>query len=138
MVPTLPVQNHLDEVSFDAYDNLIESCTKDALARRRSCSRVRPGQLDIGTELHQVLTLPLAQLRGLSCLKRGSLALDSLHRLQCLVPTPLQFSGDQTIVGIYRIVLPMGMGGLVASLLQREPELPLCGRCLVRLCVECL
>src|ERR1700757_4949004 len=111
MVSALPVQDHVDDGTFLADDDLIECCAQDPLACRGCRGRMRPGELEIGTELHQLLTLSLAQRRG----------------LPRLVPAPLKLTGHQTIGGIDGIVLSTGMSGLVPRLLQRQLELSLCG-----------
>src|SRR6267142_2735000 len=54
MVSALPMQDHLDEAAFDAYDDLVQCGAQDPLARCCRRSRVRPSELQIGTELHQV------------------------------------------------------------------------------------
>ena len=81
----------------------------------------------IGTELHQLLTLSLAQRRWLPRHDCGDLAFNAMHSLQRLVPAPLKLTGHQTIGGIDGIVLSTGMGGLVPRLLQRQLELSLRG-----------
>src|SRR6266404_5021232 len=91
------------------------------------CSRMRPGELEIGAELQQMPPLLLAQGRRLPRLKCGDLAFDPVHHLQRLVPTALQLASDQTIGGIDSIILPTGMRRREARLLQRHIELPLGG-----------
>jgi len=58
MVSALPVQDHVDDGTFLANDELIECCAQDPLACRGCRGRMRPGELEIGTELHQLLTRP--------------------------------------------------------------------------------
>ena len=88
---------------------------------------MRPGEFEIGAELHQVLLLRLAQGRRLLRLECGDLAFDPVHRLQRLVPAALQFASHQAIGGIDGIILPAGMRRREARLLQRQFELPLGG-----------
>ena len=52
VVSALPMQDHLDEATFDARDDLVQRCAQDPLARCCCRSRMRPGELQIGTELH--------------------------------------------------------------------------------------
>ena len=59
----LPMQNGLNDRAIAADDDLVERCAQDALARGRCGGRVRPGTFEIGTELHQLLTLLLAERR---------------------------------------------------------------------------
>ena len=117
------MQDHLDEATFDAHDDLVDSRAQDPFTRRGSGRRMRPRQLKIGAELHQGLSFPLTQCRRFFRLECSDLAFDPVHGLQRLVPAPLQLPGDQTIVGIYRIVLPARVRDLVPRLLQREHEL---------------
>jgi hypothetical protein len=46
--------------------------------------------------------------------------LEIAHDLQALVPTPFEFGGDNSIVGIHRIILTRGARSLKAGLLQSE------------------
>ena len=54
---------------------------------------------------------------------RSDLAFDPGNSLQRLVPTALQLACDEPVGGIDRVVLPAGMGGLVARLLQGKFKL---------------
>ena len=54
--------------------------------------------------------------------------LDLGNRLQGLVPAALQLASDEPVGWIDGIVLPAGMGGLIAGLLQGEFQLPLSRR----------
>ena len=88
---------------------------------------MRPGQLEIRAELHQVLPLLLAQRRLLARLEPGDLAFDPLRDLQRLVPAALQLAGHKAIGRIDGIILSTRMGGLETRLLQRQLQLPLGG-----------
>src|SRR5258708_39168143 len=59
-----------------------------------------------------------------------------MHDLQRLVPTALQLTGDQPIIGIDGVILSTRLRCRQARLLQRQMELPLCGRRLARLSLE--
>ena len=63
-------------LGFDADDDFVQSRAQYPLACRRCCGRMRPGEIKVGTELHQVLPLLLAQKWRLPRLERGDLALD--------------------------------------------------------------
>src|SRR4029077_10854700 len=89
VVPALPVQDHLDEAAFDTYDDLVQCGAQDPLARFCRRSRVRPSELQIGTELHQVSTLFPPQRCRLLRLELGDLALEPMHDLQRLIPAAL-------------------------------------------------
>ena len=52
----LPMQHHLDEAAFDARDDLVKRGAQNALACSGTRSRTRPGTLQIGAELHQMLS----------------------------------------------------------------------------------
>ena len=54
---------------------------------------MRPGQLEIGAELHQLLSLPFAQWWRLGRDDGSDLAFYSVHGLQCRVPASLQLAG---------------------------------------------
>jgi hypothetical protein len=55
------MQDHLDEATFDAHDDFVQCGAQDPLAGFRRRGRVRPSELQIGTELHQVPPLFLPQ-----------------------------------------------------------------------------
>jgi hypothetical protein len=63
VVAALPVQDHVDDCTFLAHDNLVERCAQDPLARSGGGGWMRPGQLEIDTELHQLLSLRFAHWR---------------------------------------------------------------------------
>ena len=91
--------------SFSAHDDLVESRPQYPLACLGRCCRMRPGQLEIGAELHQMPPLPLTQWRGLLGLECGDLPFDPVHDLQRLVPASLQLAGYEAIGGIDRVIL---------------------------------
>src|SRR5258708_20028462 len=99
MVSALPVQDHVNDGTFFflANDDLIECCAQDPLACRGCRGRMRPGELEIGTELHQLLTLSLAQRRWLPRPDCRALPFKSLHALQPLLPPPPHPPGPQPI-----------------------------------------
>ena len=80
---------------------------------------MRPGQLEVRAEPHQLLPLPFAQWWRPGGDDGSDFAFYSVHGLQCIVPAALQLSGHQAIGGIDGIVLPSGMRGLVPRLLKR-------------------
>jgi len=106
VVSALPMQDHLNDAAFDAHDDLVQCRAQNPFARFCRRSRVRPGELQIGTEPHQVLPLLLAQGRRLLRLELGNLALEPMHNLQRLIPAALQLARHQTIGGIDSIILP--------------------------------
>ena len=81
VVTTLPMQDHVDEATVDSHDDLVQRRAQDPLACRCCRSRVRPGKLEIGAELHQEPPLLLAQGHRLPRLNCSDLAFDPLHRL---------------------------------------------------------
>src|SRR5215471_10582399 len=136
VVSALPMQDHLNKAAFDTHDNLVQCGAQDPFARFYRRSRMRPGELQIGPEPHQMLPLVLAQGRRLLRLELGNLTLEPMHDLQRLVPATLQLARHQTIGGIDRIILPASMCRREVRLLKRQIELPLCGRDLARLSRE--
>jgi len=51
---------------------------------------------------------------------------DPVHDLQRLVPASLQLAGYEAISGIDRVILSTRVSSLVARLLKRKCQLPLC------------
>jgi hypothetical protein len=124
-VPALPMQDHLNEAAFDTHDNLVQCGAQDPLARFCRRSRVRPSELQIGTELHQLPPLFLSQRGRLLRLDLGNLDLEPTHDLQRVIPAALELASHQTIGGINSIVLPSGIRRREVCLLQRQFELSL-------------
>jgi hypothetical protein len=87
------VQNHVDDCAFLAHHDLVERCAQDPLARSGCGGWMRPGQLEISAELHQLLSLPFAPWWRLGRDDGSDLAFYSVHGLQCVVPAALQLAG---------------------------------------------
>src|SRR5215471_8469718 len=121
------MQGHLDEPTFDAHDDLMQCGAQDPLAGFRRRGRVRPSELQIGTELHQVPPLFLPERCWPFRLELSNLALEPMHDLQRLIPAALELASHKTIVGINSIILPPGICRREPGLLQRQLELPSCG-----------
>src|SRR5580700_6868034 len=94
---------------------------------------MRPGALEIGTEREELLPLRLTKRRRTPRDHGRDVALDLGNRLQSLVPSALQLTGNEPIGRIDSIVLSTGMGDLIAGLLQGEFQLPLSRRGFARL-----
>ena len=62
----------------------------------------------------------LAQRWQCIVLCRGQIGLEPAHRLEALVPTTLEFRGNEAVIWIYRFILATRMFGLEACLLQSE------------------
>src|SRR5271168_649591 len=116
----LPVQDCMNDRAVAAHDDLRDRSAQNTLARRSCRSGMRPGALEIGTEREQLLPLRLSKRRWTPRDHGRDVALDLGNRLQSLVPSALQFAGDEPIGWINSIVLPTGMGNLIAGLLQGE------------------
>jgi hypothetical protein len=67
-----------------------------------------PGALDIGAEPEQRLSLAWGYAIGRRGAKRIEFVLKPSLLLQALVPTPLQFAGDQPVVGVDSVILSFG------------------------------
>jgi hypothetical protein len=67
MISSLPVQHHVVDGAFPAHNDLIERCALDPFACCGCSGRMRPSELEIGTELHQLLPLSLTQRRWFPC-----------------------------------------------------------------------
>ena len=88
------MQNHVDHWTLLAHHNLVERCAQDTLARGGCGSRMRPGQLEIRAEPHQMLPLPFAQRWRPGGDDGSDFTFYSVHNLQCIVPAALQLTGD--------------------------------------------
>ena len=56
-----------------------------------------------------------------------------MHDLQCLIPAAFELTSHQAVGGINSIILPPRIRGREMCFLQRQLELPLCGRYLAGL-----
>src|SRR5215471_18840113 len=127
VVSALPMQDHLDEATFDAHDDLVQCGAEDPFTGFCCRGRVRPSELEIDTEPHQLPPLSLSQRGRLFRLQLGNLALETMYDLQCLIPAALELASHQSVGGINSIILPPGIRRRELCLLQRQLELPLCG-----------
>src|SRR5215475_4009436 len=137
MVAAFPMQDRLDDCALPAHDDFCERRTKDTLARSGGCSRMQPCALQISAELHQLLTLCLAERRRTPCDHSRDITLDLGSCLQCLVPASLQLASDQPVCRVDGVVLSARVCGFVMCLLQRQLQLAFgCGR-RARLRLDC-
>ena len=83
-----------------------------------------PGALDVGAEPQQRLPL----IWGYAIRRRGAERIEFVLKpsllFQALVPPPLQFAGDQPVIGIDSVILPSSMGSLETRLLESEFDMP--------------
>jgi len=89
---------------------------------RRRRAGMRPGALKIGAKRHEAPPLRLAKRRRTPRDQSRDVALNLSNRLQGLVPSPLQLASNEPIGWINSIILPAGMGGLIARLLQGKAQ----------------
>src|SRR5271163_4690488 len=83
-----------------------------------------PSALDVGAEPEQRLAFAWAYaIRG-HYAEGIELVLEPSLLFQALVPTPLQFSGNQSVVGIDGVILPSGVRRFETRLLDRQFNLP--------------
>src|SRR5271169_1326676 len=83
-----------------------------------------PSALDVGAEPEQRLAFAWAYaIRG-HYAEGIELVLEPSLLFQALVPTPLQFSGNQSVVGIDGVILPSGVRRFETRLLDRQFDLP--------------
>src|SRR3954466_14801988 len=123
-VPGGTVDDNL--VDQAAQERLLPRCGQDGLAPqvRQAPADLGEGGLEIGADHERddaTGVLPRVGERGFGLAQVA----------QCLLPTPLEFGGDQTVVRIDLIELPLGQGGSVAqplNLLRLSLERRLLGR----------
>ena len=137
VVAALPMQDHLDEATFDAHDDLAarpharSSCVSLTVAA--GCDQASSRSAPSCISCFRSFSPKAPVFRASSAAISPSIRCTACKRL---VPAALQLASHQTIGGIDGIILPTRMGGLVARPLQRQLELPLCGRRLARLGLE--
>lgn len=88
---------------------------------------MHPGALQIGAQLHQFLSLLRPQRQRPLGGESGYLTFEPAHRLERLVPAPLQLCSNQSIGGIDGIILAAGVRCGELRLGKRQLELLLSG-----------
>ncbi len=94
------------------------------LAGDRRRPRAIPGAFDVRPKGQQAIPLGSIQRDGRASGERISLGFNCASYLQVLIPAPFEFTGDQAIVRIDRVVLSLRAGHFVARLLECEFDLP--------------
>src|SRR5271154_4663503 len=88
------------------HDDLLDQHANNTFARGYGRPLRMPSALDVGAEPEQRLAFAWAYaIRGRNA-ESIELVLEPSLLFQALVPTPLQFSDNQSVVGIDGVVLP--------------------------------
>jgi hypothetical protein len=118
-----PADDEIETFILHAHDDLLDQHAHDPLTCGYGRSFRKPGALDVGAEPKQRLSLTRGNaIRGRGA-NRVELVLEPSLLLQAFVPAPLQFAGDQPVVGIDSVILPSSVRSLETSLLEREVDL---------------
>src|ERR1700730_13489560 len=125
MITSLPMQNQLDLAVPHAHENLPERGSQDAFARLGAGLRMIPRQLQVSAQREYPLPFRLAQQRGHTVPCSGQFGLEPDHRSKAFVPAPLQFGGNESVVGVHSMVLALCVPDFEAGLLQSEFDLTL-------------
>lgn len=120
MVASLPVQQQLDLIALHTCDDLAQHDADDALACGGVGCRMVPGRVQVRAHLQQPLALLGTQGRRLLPDLFLKLSFQPAHGRKRGFPAPLEFTGDEAVVGIDRVVSPPRPGCLIACLLERQ------------------
>src|SRR5215467_9763662 len=123
--PAIPMNddNHLTCIVIDINNDLLNQSPNDALLQTHVNIRAFPYRLQLVSQLLQLLSRRRHH-RALIVHPLRDLTLNSMDTLQRLVPAPLQFGGDQTVLRVHRIVLSLRPARTIPSRFQ----VPLQGR----------
>ena len=124
MIAALPADHEIKCVVLTAHDDLVDQRANDLLAGRRRRAGAIPGALDVRPKGQQAIPLGRIQRDGRASGERIPLGLECAHGEQALIPAPLEFTGDQAVVRIDRVVLSLRAGHFVARLLECQFDLP--------------
>ena len=119
-----PADDEIEAVLFYPQHDLFDQHANDPFARGDGGSFGMLGALDIGAEpQQQCLSFGWARAVRPRCAERVEFLLEPLLVVQALVPPPLEFTCDQSVVGIDGVILPSGVRSLEARLFQRQLNL---------------
>src|ERR1700722_7107505 len=119
-----PADDQIQAVVLHPHDDLLDQHANNTFARGYGRPLRMPSALDVGAEPEQRLAFAWAYaIRGHHA-EGIELFLEPSLLFQALVPTPLQFSGNQSVVGIDGVILPSGVRRFETRLLDRPFDLP--------------
>jgi len=118
VISALPMQDQAQSIALDRDDDLLENCPQDSLADFDGSTGIVPNLWQVISECEQHCSIIFTKRPGLLMVQILHLLLESCHRCEAFIPSPFELAGDQTIVGINRIVLPACMHRFVACLFQ--------------------
>ena len=123
VIAARPADDEIETIILHPHDDLLDQHPDDPFARGYGRPFRIPSALDVGAEPEQRLSLT----PGYAIRRRGAERIEFVLKpsllLQALVPTPLQFAGDQPVVGIDSVILPSSVRGLETRLLERQFDL---------------
>ena len=123
VVASFPVDNEVEDPIADPNNNLPDHQTQDPFACCRRGAVAVPRLLEIGAELHQSVAIRCGQRRIPGWRKCLEFALKRQNGLQSPVPSLLQLTNHQPVLGIDGVILPAGPRRFLARLRQSERDL---------------
>jgi hypothetical protein len=118
MIAALPVDNQGELFSHHVDNDLADQKTDDPLARLDAHSRAVPGPRQVRTQCEQAFSSFGPKKVAWLCRNLGELILEHSHAGESFVPPPLQFAGDEPVLGIGGVVLTMRAAGFEPCLLK--------------------
>ena len=123
MILARPADDEIETVILHAHDDLFDQHANDPFARGYGRPFRMPGALDVGAEPEQRLSLAWSYAIQRRNAERVEFVLKPSLFFQALVPAPLEFARDQTVVGIDGVILPSSVRSLETRLLERQLDL---------------
>ena len=111
------MNDQFKSIADNVDDDLGDNRANDLLTRLWRGTRAVPRSSQVLTECHPPRAVGLGQRGHAVGVKPIDLEFKLAHRDQALVPSPLQLTGDQAVLGIGRVILALRSDGLVAGLL---------------------
>ena len=123
MILARPADDEIETVILRAHDDLFDQHANDPFARGYGRPFRMPGAFDVSAEPEQRLSLAWSYAIQRRNAERCELILKASLFFQALVPAPLEFARDQTVVGIDGVILPSSVHSLETRLLERQLDL---------------
>src|SRR5262245_52782492 len=103
----MPMDDQLELVPHDIHDDLSDDQANDLLARFNACAGTVPSPREISAECEQAFSILGTERVGRPCVVPSEIIFEGMNAGQSLVPAPFQLTGDQAIIRIDLVILPM-------------------------------
>lgn len=120
VIATFPMYGETQLARNDIHNDLFKYGTQDSLLCRSRCSRMIPQPRQVGTQAHELCTLDIGNRRGLATARSIKVAFKACDVREPVIPSSFKIGNDQSILWIYRIILPMSASCFKACLFKLQ------------------